>query len=72
MSTAEEPSTTSWAIRAIKTETEDALFAALVDDFEYGNCPGSKLKVGNQEIWLYTEKDITGWLRAAQKARKAD
>jgi hypothetical protein len=66
----DEPSTTAWAIRAIQTETEDALFDALLEDWEYGNCPGSKLKAGNQEIWLYTREDVRLWLRAAQRARK--
>lgn len=55
----------------LQEKADEDLFAALIDDFEYGNCPGSKLKVGNQEIWLYTEQNVTGWLRAAQKARKA-
>lgn len=72
MTTAEEPSPTVIAIRAIKAEAEAAVFDALLDDWDYGNCPGSKLKVGNQEIWLYTREDVRSWIRDAQRARKAD
>jgi hypothetical protein len=68
----DEDSATVRAIRAIKAQANEELFAALRDDFEYGNCPGTKLKVGNQDVWLYTEENVRTWLRACQKARRED
>jgi hypothetical protein len=50
--------------RAIRRE----VFESLLDDWEYGDCPGSKLKVGNQEIWLFTRENVRLWLRT--KARE--
>jgi len=40
------------------------VFAALADDLDYGNCPGSKISLGDQEIWLHTNADVKSWLQA--------
>lgn len=49
--------------RAVRRE----VFETLLDDWEYGDCPGSKLKIGNQEVWLYTRENVRLWLRDKQR-----
>lgn len=50
---------------------EDAVFDALLDDWDYGNCPGNKLTINSETVWLYERDDVRQWLLDAQKARKA-
>lgn len=51
----------------MSTPTPADVFAALVDDLDYGNCPGSKLDLGGgEELWLHTTEDVKNWLRGCQ------
>jgi hypothetical protein len=51
------------AVRILLGFVAARVFETLLDDWEYGDCPGSKIKVGNQEVWLYTRENVRLWLR---------
>jgi hypothetical protein len=44
-------------------QPDDGAFALLFGELEHGTCPGSKLLVDGQVIWLHTTEDVKNWLR---------
>lgn len=47
--------------------TPAEVFSVLVDDLEYGNCPGSKINLTDgEELWLHTTEDVKSWLQSCK------
>lgn len=58
---------TAAEVKVLTARARQDAFDDLLDDWEYGDCPGSKLKIGNQEVWLYTRENVRLWLRDKQR-----